>query len=476
MGQIKGFLDYQRKNPGKQPVDKRIKHWDEFTDFLSDKELKEQAARCMDCGTPFCHWSCPVINVIPDFNDFVYRNRWEDAYNVLKNTNNFPEFTGRICPAPCESSCVLGITDPAVTIKNIELTIIEKAYEKGWVKPRPPKIRTGKKVAIVGSGPSGLACADQLNKAGHKVTVFEKNELVGGLLTIGIPTFKLNKHIVERRINLMIKEGIEFKTRSNVGIDITAEELKKQFDAVVLCGGAESPRDLPVSGRDLKGVYFAMEYLSQQTRVTLGQRINPKNRIDAKGKNVIVIGGGDTGSDCVGTANRQGAKSVKQFELLPESPKERTEDNPWPQWDYIKRISTSHEEGVKQFYQVMTKEFIGKEGILKGLNAVKLDFGDKDPKTGRCSMKEIEGSEFKEDCDLVFLAMGFLGPVGNGLIDELGCELDQRSNVKTDINYMSSIKGIFSAGDMRTGQSLVVRAINEGRNAAESVNNWLLNS
>jgi len=473
MGDPTGFMKYDRQELNKASVKERVTHYNEFTELLPDTEIRTQGARCMECGIPFCHWGCPISNLIPDFNDLIFKGRWDEAIKVLHETNNFPEVTGRVCPAPCENSCVLSINAPAVSIKNIELAIIERAYDEGWVVPKPPKERTGKKVAVIGSGPAGLACADQLNKAGHFVTVYEKNEDVGGLLRFGIPDFKLEKKIVQRRVNLMRDEGIDFETNTHVGVDIKAEYLKKNFDAVVLAGGAEERRDLKVDGRELKGPYQAMEYLAQQNRVNKGVEFSADERIDAKGKNVIILGGGDTGSDCVGTANRQGAKSIKQFELLPEPPIERDWDNPWPHYANIKRTSTSQEEGCERDYCIMTKSFEGKDGVLKKLNAVRLEFGDKDPATGRRPMKEIEGSEFSVDCDLVFFAMGFLGPVQGGMIEELGVDLDQRGNIKTNDKYMSSVKGVFSAGDMRTGQSLVVRAINEGRAAAFSINEWL---
>ncbi len=474
MGDIKGFMKYDRMEFKKEPVDARKKHWKEFTVTLPDEELRHQGARCMDCGVPFCQSGCPIGNIIPDWNDLIYRDRWQEAIERLHKTNNFPEFTGRICPAPCENACVLGINAPPVTIKNIEVAIIDRAYEKGWLKPQPPAFRTGKKVAVIGSGPSGLACADQLNKAGHKVTVYEKNEYLGGLLTLGIPDFKLEKWIVERRVERMHDEGVVFKTKANVGVNVSAKELKEKYDAVVLAGGAENGRDLPIPGRELEGVYQAMIYLPQQNRLNRGQKVDEKNRISAKGKKVVVLGGGDTGSDCVGTANRQGAVSVKQFELLPEPPKDRSGDNPWPQWAFIKRKSSSHEEGVEQDYNIMTKKLSGENGKLKKLHAVRLDWSGKDPKTGRPAMKEVSGSEFEVECDLLLLAMGFLGPVKNGMLEELGVELDERSNVKTGANKMTSVPGIFAAGDMRRGQSLVVWAIQEGRSAAECVDKWLM--
>jgi glutamate synthase (NADPH/NADH) small chain len=472
MGEVKGFLKFDRQEFSKQPPEDRIRHWNEFIHLLLEEDLKKQGARCMDCGVPFCHSGCPVSNLIPDWNELAFQGRWEDAFERLYKTNNFPEFTGRICPAPCENACVLGYNYPAVTIKNIELSIIEKAYECGYIVPRPPKNRTGKTVAVVGSGPAGLACADQLNKKGHKVTVFEKNERIGGLLRLGIPDFKLGKQVIDRRVDLMKKEGVEFKTGVCVGQDIALRDLTQKYHAVVLTGGAEMPRDLPVEGRNLKGVYFAMEFLTQQNRVNSGLKYTGE-RIDVKGKKVVVIGGGDTGSDCVGTSRRQGAESIVQIELLPRPPKERAADNPWPQWALIERTSSSHEEGVIRDYAVLTKKFSGQEGVLKKLHAVRLEFGEKDPVRGRQAMKEVPGSAFELECDFAFLAMGFVGPVKSGMIEEMGIALDARGNIKTDKNYMSSVEGVFAAGDMRRGQSLVVWAINEGREAAEKVYQYL---
>lgn len=472
MGEVKGFLKFDRQDFTRQAPEERVNHWNEFINLLADEDLQQQGARCMDCGIPFCHSGCPVSNLIPDWNDLIYQGRWEEAFERLYKTNNFPEFTGRICPAPCENSCVLGYNFPAVTIKNVELSIIEKAYEKGWIKPRPPKARTGKKVAVIGCGPAGLACADQLNKKGHKVTVYERQEKVGGLLRFGIPDYKLEKTVVERRVELMKKEGVEFKTGVCVGVDVKVSDLRKQYDALVLSGGAEMPRDLPVEGRDLKGVYFAMEFLRQQNKINSKLTVE-EEKINVKDKKVVVIGGGDTGSDCVGTSRRQGAQSVTQIELLPQPPKERDIDNPWPQWALIERTSTAHEEGCERMYAVMTKKLSGEAGVLKKLHAVKMEFGDKDPKTGRRPMTEVSGSEFELECDYIFLAMGFLGPVQKGMIEEVGCELDGRGNISADKNYMSSVDGVFSAGDMRRGQSLVVWAIHEGREAAEGVHQYL---
>ncbi|MCA9407994.1 MAG: glutamate synthase subunit beta [Candidatus Omnitrophica bacterium] len=472
MGEITGFMKYDRKDFEKQPVDERLKHWKEFNKEMSVEDIRTQGARCMDCGVPFCQSGCPINNIIPDWNDLIYRDHWKEAIERLHKTNNFPEFTGRVCPAPCENSCVLSINEPAVTIKNIEVSIIERAFSEGWINSELPNVRSGKKIAIVGSGPAGLSCADELNKNSHSVTVFEKNEFIGGLLTLGIPNFKLDKKIVQRRVELMKSEGVEFKTNVEIGKDILLSELLDKFDAIVLAGGAEKPRDLPIEGRNLNGIYYAMEYLTQQNRTNMGQTFNG-NRITAKDKNVVVIGGGDTGSDCIGTAIRQGAKSVMNLELLAQPPAERSEDNPWPQWALIERKSTSHEEGCDRIYSVMTKKFTGENGNVKKLHAIKLQFGEKDPRTGRKPMSEIIGSDFTLDADLVLLAMGFTGPVKNKLISELDIDLDERSNVKTDENRMTNIPGIFAAGDMRRGQSLVVWAINEGRTTAQHVHKYI---
>lgn len=473
MGDIKGFMSFDRQEFKKTPVEERIQHFKEFTTLMPDEDIKTQGARCMDCGIPFCSSGCPINNIIPDWNDLVYRGRWKEAMERLAKTNNFPEFTGRVCPAPCENSCVLGINAPAVTIKNIEVSIVERAYEEGWLKPVSIKHRSGKVVAIVGSGPAGLACADQLNRLGHTVTVYEKNEVLGGLLTLGIPEFKMEKWVVERRLKRMAQEGVKFKTGINIGLDIPVQKLISDYDAVVLCGGAEHPRDLPIPGRDLEGVYFAMQFLTQQNRLCLGQKISDHDRISAEGKNVVVIGGGDTGSDCVGTSIRQGAKSVRNFELLERPPKERSNDNPWPKWALIERTSSSHEEGCERIYSVLTKSFEGVDGRLTKLKAIELQWGSPDPLTGRRNMTEIKGSEFEIETDLVLLAMGFLGPVKNGMLEQLGVELTERGNVKSDANKMTSIPGVFTAGDMTRGQSLVVWAIQEGRAAAEGVHQFL---
>lgn len=472
MGEVKGFLKYDRVEFSKENVKDRVKHYNEFLKPLSDDQLKSQGARCMDCGIPFCQSGCPVDNLIPEWNDLVYHDKWEEAAKRLLSTNNFPEFTGRICPAPCEDSCVVYINKPAVTIKAIEKSIIEKAFDNGLIKPNPPKVRTDKKIAIVGSGPAGLASADQLNKNGHSVTVFEKNEVLGGLLALGIPDFKLEKNIIERRIDIMQAEGIEFKTGINIGEDIKISDLQNDYDAVVLCGGAEEPRDLKVEGRELDGIHFAMDFLKQQNRRNGNRKFEDKD-ISAKGKRVVVIGGGDTGSDCIGTSIRQGAKSIMNLELMPKPPKERDSKNPWPEWAFIDKTSSSHEEGCEREFAVMTKVFIGNDGKVEKLKLVRLKFGIPDSKTGRREMSEITDSEFEIEADLVILALGFLGPQQNNLISELKIATDQRSNVLANNNFMTNVDGIFTAGDMRRGQSLVVHAINEGRIAADNVMTYL---
>ncbi len=476
MGDVRGFMKYDRQDLTDEAVETRLKHWQEFHEHISEEDLRRQGARCMDCGIPFCHWGCPISNIVPDWNDLVFNGRWEEALERLHKTNNFPEFTGRVCPAPCECSCTLGINRDPVTIKNIEFSIIEKAYESGTVQPCPPSFRTGKKVAVVGAGPAGLACADQLNKMGHLVTVYEKNERVGGLLAFGIPDFKLEKSVIARRVQRMNDEGVVFKAGVHVGKDVAAKDLLSSFDAVVLCGGAEQPRDLAVPGRELNGIHFAMDFLSQQNRVNQGVKIKPAERISAQNKKVLVIGGGDTGSDCIGTSNRHGATRVRNFELLPRPPKERADDNPWPYWAFIERTSSSHEEGCDREFAVMTKKFSGKNGVVNKAHAVRLEFGPKDPQTGRRPMKEIPGSDFEIEADLVLLAMGFLGPVKTGMLEELNVVLDERGNVKTDSSRMTNVPGVFAAGDMRRGQSLVVWAIHEGRFTAEGVNKYLLSS
>jgi glutamate synthase (NADPH/NADH) small chain len=476
MGKITGFKEFSRKEIGYAPIEERIKHYNEFIKPLSKEELEEQGARCMDCGVPFCHsnYGCPIGNVIPHFNDQVYVNRWENAFRNLMGTNNFPEFTGRVCPAPCESACVLGINEKPVSIKSIELSIIEKAYSEGWMKPRIPPGRTGKRVAIVGSGPAGLAAANQLNKAGHAVTVYERDSRVGGLLRYGIPNFKLDKKkVVQRRVDIMIQEGVGFITNTHVGVDISAQELADSCDALILAGGATLPRDLPIENRDAKGIHFAMEFLGQNNSRVEGETIAPDKEILATGKHVVVIGGGDTGSDCVGTSVRQQAASITQIELLPKAPDERTEQMPWPLYPRIFKLSTSQAEGCEMDFNVLSKSFIkNSKGQVTGINCVKIKWQEKSPGV-LGGFDEIEGSEFVLKADIVFLAMGFLGPEQNGLIKELELETDNRSNIQTNGTYATSKKGVFSAGDMRRGQSLVVWAIAEGRECAREVDEYL---
>ncbi len=465
MGKATGFLEYLREDPIKQPVEERKKHFLEFESLPSSRKLKTQAARCMDCGVPYCNWGCPVSNLIPEFNEYVYQGQWRAAYGALQATNNFPEFTGRVCPAPCEASCCSGLVEQPVSIKMLEKAIIEKAFESGWVKPQNPALSSGVGIAVIGSGPSGLAAAQQLNLAGHEVTVFEKNEVIGGLLALGIPDFKLEKSIIERRVRLLEEEGIKFKVNSHVGQDLAVSDILDNFDYVCLTGGSEKPRDLPIPGRDLPGIHFALEFLFQQNRRNLNRDIKGEE-ITAGNKHVVVMGGGDTGSDCVGTSIRQGAKSVTQIEILPEFPKERPSDNPWPQWPQIMRTSSSQEEGCERDFAVLSKEFVG-EGQVEKINCVRVEWSEPD-ENGRRDMKEIEGSDFVLKADLVLLCMGFLHPVQEGMLKDFGVENDARGNVATN-NYRTSVKNVFAAGDMATGQSLVVRAINSGREMAKAV-------
>jgi glutamate synthase (NADPH/NADH) small chain len=478
MGAVKGFIEHPRETPKSRPVSDRLKDQQEVYQPFSLGKYREQGARCMDCGIPFCqsNTGCPLGNAIPDWNDMVYRDQWEEALSLLTSTNNFPEFTGRICPAPCEGACVLGITESPVAIRNIEEIIAEKGFESGWMQPNPPKKRTGKVVAVVGSGPAGLAAADQLNRAGHTVTVYEKADRIGGLLMYGIPNFKLEKRIVNRRIDLMEAEGVIFKPNSHVGVNLPGKELVDNFDAVILCCGSEKPRDLPVPGRELDGVHFAMEFLPQQNKRNEGDTIPEDIAITAKDKNVLIIGGGDTGSDCLGTSLRQGANKVCQFELLDQPPEERNPDNPWPQWPAVMYVTSSHEEAQEQVtkYNISTKKFTGENGQVKQVYAVKIQFGEPDPETGRRSLEEIPGSEFTLDVDLVLLAMGFVHPVHEGLVKEFGLDLDGRGNVACDQKKMTSVDGVFVAGDMTRGQSLVVWAIAEGREAARSVDEHIM--
>jgi glutamate synthase (NADPH/NADH) small chain len=470
MGKVTGFKEYKRKEFSYAKVEDRIKHYNEFVTPLKKKEMQEQAARCMECGVPFCHssYGCPLGNIVPQFNDQVYRDRWENAFRTLMSTNNFPEFTGRVCPAICETACVLGINDDAVSIKNIEYEIIEKAYRKGWMKPQIPKNSTGKSVAVVGSGPAGLSVANQLNKAGHAVTVYERDKRIGGLVRYGIPNFKLDKQkVVQRRVDLMQEEGVTFITNAHIGVDIPLKELQEKYDTVVLCGGASQPRDLPIPNRDAKNIHFAMEFLSQANSRVEGESFERDKEILATGKHVVVIGGGDTGSDCVGNSNRQGAASITQIELMPKAPLERTDAMPWPLYPRVFKLSTSQAEGCDMDFNVLSKSFIvGDDGEVTGINCVKIEWGDK-------GFSEIEGSDFVLKADLVLLAMGFLGPEQGGVIAELELETDERSNVKTT-NYHTSVEGVFSAGDMRRGQSLVVWAIHEGRECAREVDEYLM--
>ncbi len=481
MGKVTGFMEYERVEEGYEPVQKRLKNYKEFVIGLKEDDAKVQSARCMDCGTPFCNSGCPVNNIIPDFNDLVYRNDWANAWAVLDSTNNFPEFTGRICPAPCEAACTLNVNDDAVGIKSIEHAIIDRAWAEGWVQPRLPKAKTGKKVAVVGSGPAGLAAAQQLARAGHDVTVFEKNDRLGGLLRYGIPDFKMEKTHIDRRTAQMEKEGVVFKTGVLVGKlpegskvtnwakeTISADELKQQFDAVILAGGAEQSRDLPVPGRDLEGVHFAMEFLPQQNKINAGDKL--KDQLRADGKHVVVIGGGDTGSDCVGTSNRHGAKSVTQFELMPMPPEQEDKPLVWPYWPIKLRTSSSHEEGCEREFAIATKEFIGEKGKVKALKAVRVEWqGGK--------MIEVAGSEQVIPADLVLLAMGFVNPVAS-MLESFGVDKDARGNAKatTDFTggYATNAAKVFAAGDVRRGQSLVVWAIREGRQAARAVDEFLM--
>lgn len=481
MGKVTGFMEFERIEEGYKPVPERVKHYKEFVVGLTNEQAKVQGARCMDCGTPFCNSGCPVNNIIPDFNDLVYRQDWQDAFTVLDSTNNFPEFTGRICPAPCEAACTLNVNDEPVGIKSLEHAIIDRAWENGWVKPRVPRIKTGKKVAVVGSGPAGMAAAQQLARAGHDVTLFEKNDRIGGLLRYGIPDFKMEKHHIDRRAEQMQAEGVTIRTGVMIGElpkdsrvtnwakeTISAKQLQQDFDAVLLAGGAEQSRDLPVPGRDLDGIHFAMEFLPQQNKVNAGDKV--KNQLRADGKHVIVIGGGDTGSDCVGTSNRHGAKSVIQFELMPMPPEEENKALTWPYWPYKLRTSSSHEEGCEREFAIATKEFIGEKGKVTGLKTVHVEMKD-----GK--FVEIAGTEKEYKADLVLLAMGFVSPVAS-ILEGFGIDKDARGNARasTDFHggYVTSVPKVFAAGDMRRGQSLVVWAIREGRQAARAVDEFLM--
>jgi len=471
MGNPKGFLEIKRKEAGYRPVRDRIGDFGEVEQTLNLEDRIDQASRCMDCGIPFCHWSCPTSSKIPEWQDAVYRENWEEASQILHSTNSFPEFTGRVCPAPCEKSCVLALHNAPVTIRENEASIIEKAFEYGYIKAQAPTKRTGKKVAVIGSGPAGLSVADLLNKAGHSVTVYEKDDAIGGLLRYGIPDFKLDKHVIDRRLELFVEEGIEFKTNQDVGESISFTDLEKEYDAICLAIGAMKPRDLPINGRELKGVHFAMDFLKQQNKVVRGDEFSKEERISAKGKHVVVIGGGDTGSDCVGTSVRQKAKSVLQIELLPKPPEERKENNPWPYWPDTLRTSSSHLEGCKRRWAISSKEFKGENGELKALEICQIEWSR--DKNGQYSMTEIPGSEETIDADLVLLAMGFVHPIHEGLVNELGIDLDPKGNIKTNASGQTSNAKIFCSGDATSGASLVVRAIDSGRKTALSIHKFL---
>ena len=472
MGKPTGFMESGRQPPERRPIVERKGDYQELYLDWPEAAVREQGSRCMDCAVPFCHMGCPLGNVIPEFNHHVYQGQWEKALHVLLSTNNFPEFTGRICPAPCEASCVLSINADPVTIEYIEKEISDRGYQEGWITPQPPDERTGKKVAVVGSGPAGLAAAQQINRAGHWVTVFERADYIGGLLMLGIPDFKLDKHVVNRRVQLMADEGIEFRTGINVGVDYPVKDLLEEYDAVCLTGGSTHARDLPVPGRELDGIHLAMDYLPQQNKLLAGEEIDPEGHITAEGKRVVILGGGDTGADCLGTAHRQGAEVVYQFELLPEPPEERQPNNPWPQWPMILRSSAAHEEGGIRDYNILTKSFSGNNGQLKKLHAVRVEWTAGED--GRFNMNEVPGSDMEVETDLVLLAMGFLHPEHEGMLTDLGVELDPRGNVKVDENKMTNIPGVFAGGDMARGQSLVVWAIAEGREVARGVDQYLV--
>ncbi len=472
MGNPKGFLEVNRKDPGYRPVKERTSDYKEVELRLPQEEIKKQASRCMDCGIPYCHGSgCPLKNLIPEWNDLVYRGRWQEALDLLLYTNNFPEFTGRVCPALCEASCTIGINGDPVTIRQIELDLVEKGFKEGYIKPNPPKTRTGKCVAVVGAGPAGLAIADQLNKMGHSVTVFERDDFAGGLLRFGIPDFKLDKNIVQRRVDLMAAEGVEFETGVHVGVDISSKYLLKRFDAVCIAIGARAPRDLKAPGRELSGVHFALDFLWQQNCRVSGQAFDA-SEISATGKRVLVIGGGDTGSDCVGTSVRQGALAVTQIEIMPKPPESRDSSTPWPYWPYQLRTSSSHKEGCERMWGVATKAFEGENGVLKRVRAIKVEW-EFDAAGRPSKMKEVPGSEFVIEADLAFLAMGFVGPERDGILSQFGVEYDKRGNVLTDDRQMTTQKGVFAAGDVVSGASLVVRAMAAGRKLAENVDKFL---
>jgi len=472
MGKATGFKEFDRENLSYAPVAERVMNFKEF--YKLPEDMSTQGARCMDCGIPFCHNGCPVNNIIPDWNDLVYKGQWREALDVLHSTNNFPEFTGRICPAPCEEACTVNLIGDAVSIKNIELAIIEKGFEEGWVVPQIAEKKTGKKVAVVGSGPAGLACAQQLARAGHDVVVFEKENRAGGLMRYGIPNFKFDKAVIDRRLTQMEAEGVEFRVNQHIGVDIPAKSLLEEFDAVALTGGAEAPRDLPIEGRELNGIHFALELLTKQTKRVLGDDIPDSEWISAKDKHVVVIGGGDTGSDCIGTSNRHGAASVTQIEIMPAPADTVDKLVTWPNWPMKMRTSTSQEEGCDRDFSITTKRFVGENGKVTAIECARVEWTNTD---GRWNMKEIEGSEFTLQADAVFLAMGFLHPVHEGMIEELALDKDGRGNVAANTSdYQTSLEKVFSAGDMRSGQSLVVRAINEGRQCARGIDTFLMGS
>ncbi|HKX03581.1 MAG TPA: glutamate synthase subunit beta [Methylomirabilota bacterium] len=472
MGKVTGFIEFKRDKQPYRPVEERVRDWKQVMLPWPGDGLRKQGARCMDCGIPFCHQGCPLGNLIPDWNDLVYRDRWREAIDRLHATNNFPEFTGTLCPAPCEGSCVLGINDDPVTIKGIEISIIDRAFAEGWVGPEPPAVRTGKTVAVVGSGPAGLATAQQLCRAGHAVTVFERADRICGLLRYGIPEFQMEKRVLDRRLAQMAAEGVRFVVNAHVGVDRPAEALRREFDALVLCGGACAPRDLPIPGRDLDGVHFAMDYLTQQNRRCEGDAVPDETFVTAAGKRVVIIGGGDTGADCLGTAHRQGAREVHQLEILPRPPDQRADDNPWPQWPNIYRVSSAHAEGGERVYSVSTLRFVG--DARGRLSALELAQVEPVREGGRLIFREIAGSSSTLPCELALLAMGFVGPERPGLLEQLGVALTERGNVKRDDNWMTSVPGVFTAGDMQRGQSLIVWAMAEGRSAARGVDRYLM--
>ena len=473
MGKSTGFKEHRRIPAPKRPVAMRLQDYSELFATWHEGDIRDQGARCMNCAVPFCHQGCPLGNLIPDWNDLIYRGEWKRALDSLHSTNNFPEFTGRICPAPCEASCVLNINQDPVTIEHIEMAIADRGWSEGWITPQPPTHRTGKSIAVVGSGPSGLAAAQQLNRCGHSVTVFERADSIGGLLRLGIPDFKLDKGVVQRRVNQLAEEGVAFRTGVDVGHEFPVTRLTQEFDAVLLSGGSTSARDLPVPGRELNGIHLAMEFLPQQNKINAGETIDPATHISAVGKRVVILGGGDTGADCLGTSHRQGAEAVYQYELLPEPPQERRADNPWPQWPTVLRLSAAHEEGGVRDYNILTKAFTGSNGRVEKLHGVRIEWGAPDA-SGRPAMIEIPGSEFEIETELVLLAMGFVHPEHGGMLDQLGVDLDPRGNVVGDERKMTNVTGVFTAGDMTRGQSLVVWAIAEGREAARGIDEYLM--